>query len=95
MHVFRCDSCGKDTWVNPPSKATGESRILRQQDVHTGDIQTLQVPEVEDLKPRTYIVYLQGGLEKIQKDFCEECYKEHIKPLLEPLWDKLASFTSK
>jgi hypothetical protein len=33
--------------------------------------------------------------ESLKRDFCEDCLKKEILPILKPIWDKLESIESK
>lgn len=69
--------------------------IMRRQHHQSGDVEEVQIPLIEDLKPRTYIVRLSIGGELIQKDFCKECIeKPNIKSAIKMLWDSLAAIKS-
>ena len=100
MLVWKCDICKKETHINPPTKVVvdengvPETAFTRTQDPVTGDIKKVQVPKLEDLKPRTYIIRLGVGQENITKDVCKVCLDNKLLPLIQPLWDKLANIKS-
>lgn len=143
MVNWKCDMCGKDTQVNPPTKPVTEKKTvvvdipdpdhvktlsqedqtrlmaeyvaktykgptkelkheqdvpvmktMKRQNAQTGEIEDIPVQEIKDLSPRTYITQLTVGPEMIQKDFCKDCLTKEILPILQPLWDKLASVKS-
>lgn len=121
MVTWKCDICGKDTFVNPPTEPQFEERMvkvavkgkdgetyevevpqtlpkmakMKRQHLHTGEIEDVDVQEILDLAPRTYIINLTVGPEAVQRDFCKECLKEHVMPEVQALWDKLAAIGSK
>ena len=104
---WKCDVCGKDTWVNPPTETIFEEIEVdkkkvkvpkkitaKTQDPFTGEIKDIPIHAQRDLKPRAYMVKLSIGGESVQRDFCKECL-EHFKPELNGLFDRLAKVESK
>lgn len=130
---FKCDICGKDTELHPPSEVKTvkvkeivrlpvqevvqdsdgnkvmqtvvkemevevdrpEMTTFRRQDHQTGNIIRHTVPKGVPLCDKTMLIYLSLGDESIKKDFCFECYNEHLKPACEDLWDRLEAIKSK
>ena len=124
-NVFKCDVCGKETHLNPPTepimeeveieveetfveeypvevKENGKTvKVMKKRpatrkvkktvkkqktvkvksmDFNTGQIVEREVGATRDLKPRCYIVKLNAGpVQTIQRDFCEEHYKDFVK----------------
>lgn len=108
MNVFKCDLCGKETYVNPPFEHVFEEKEIdgvkvkspvtvkmKRQDMSTGVMTEVDVPKINDLKPRAIIVRLYSGSESIFKDFCVDCYNTSIKPEVVKLWNTLESVVSK
>jgi len=102
---WKCDLCGKETWVNPPSRPIFEEnekkgiRVqkktkIKVQNIYSGKMEEVEVGAVEDLKPRTYIVKLSVGSSSIQKDFCFDCLQS-LKLEIDQLFKKLDSIQSK
>jgi hypothetical protein len=96
---WKCDLCGKETFVNPPYKFKVDDAgnpiqtTTRQQNVYTGDVDSIAAYDLEYLQPKTYIVRLDMGGETIQKDFCEEHFLQ-IKHHLEALYGVLQNIKS-
>lgn len=62
----------------------------------TGAQEEIDVQEIVDLEARAHIVTMQIGMtESLKRDFCEDCLKKEILPILKPIWDKLESIESK
>lgn len=99
MLVWKCDICKKDTFINPPSEQVKDKdgkvkmSYTKVQD-DNGNIKKVPVPEIKDLKPRTYIIRLTVGSETIQKDVCKVCLDNHLKSDLKTLWAKLENIKS-
>lgn len=67
---------------------------MRQQDVRTGEIKMIQVPSMKELQPKAIIVALKCGDERIQKDFCRECFAKFAESKAKELWDLLENIKS-
>lgn len=107
MNYFKCDNCGTDTMVNPPTRPIFDElenedgeiikkpriAMMQRQDPSTGDMIEVPVQVLEDLKPRAFIIQLRVGWETIQKDFCKTCLDE-LKPEIRKLWERLESIKS-
>jgi hypothetical protein len=63
---------------------------MKRQNPFTGTIENIDVPMMRDLKDRAYILQLSIGHEAVQRDFCHDCLKAEIMPIVQPLWDRLA-----
>lgn len=102
--TWHCDICSKPTYVNPPfeylfitdkdgNKIPKMSK-MKQQNPYTGEIETVKIQDMKDLRPRAYIVRLSVGKEIIQKDFCKE-HLDNVLPEIKALWNKLEKIKSK
>lgn len=95
MINWKCDICGKVTFINPPTEnivnEDGKPKMsfTKVQDNVTGKIKKVPVPDIKDLKPRTYIIRLSVGNENITKDVCKSCLDKYLKNELQALWNKL------
>lgn len=101
--LWKCDLCGKETHVNPPTKPmydevdgkkVPKTAILKQQDAHTGKMNDIKIHLHEDLKPRAFITKISIGQESIQKDFCKECL-DKVLPNLKKAFNTLVNIESK
>lgn len=95
MNVFKCDVCGKETYINPKvkPKLDKNGKQIIKKEVVNGILQ--QVPQFEEEQERAYIVRLSVGMtDVIQKDFCKE-HLEDIMPELTALREKLLSISDK
>lgn len=94
MNIFKCDVCGKEIKVNPKVVAvlkedgTPEYTTVKSMNFATGEMVERTLPKTKDLEDRCYIVKLNAGPQTIQRDFCEEHYKE-ILPKINELWKAL------
>ena len=101
--ICHCDICGKTTYLSPPTEMVfktikdengveykvPETSKIRRENPHTKKMETLDVPKMKDLEPRSYLVQLHvGQTEYIQRDFCFECL-EKIKKDVKGFWDFL------
>lgn len=103
-NVFKCDICGKETKVAPKvekawvededGKKVPKLTTIKTMNFATGEVVEQVVQETRDLEDRCYIVKLNAGPQVIQKDFCEEHYKE-ILPHVNQLWKALEAIGSK
>lgn len=64
---------------------------MQRQNHRTGEMQSIQVQKIKDLDKRAYLIQLTVGSEYVHRDFCIDCLNKEIRPLFEPLWDKLAN----
>lgn len=95
MNLFKCDVCGKETYINPKivPKLGEDGKQIIQKTVENGVLK--QTPLFEDSQPRAYIVRLSVGMtDVIQKDFCEE-HLQDVMPELTALREKLLSLSDK
>jgi RNase P subunit RPR2 len=97
---WHCDSCGKETMLNPPveplfedeEKTKPKLSFINTMVFASGRMVSRQVQATKDLSPRCYIVKLNcGPAQTIQRDYCEDCYKLML-PEINALWKKLESF---
>lgn len=106
-NIFKCDICGKETWIYPPYKQKFDTKVIegvevkvpitkfiKRQNLHTGGIETVEVADLEYEKPITCIIKLQIAGQEIQKDFCEECTSVVMEEATS-LWNKLEGIESK
>lgn len=102
-NVFKCDVCGKETKVAPKfekvfeeieGKQVPKMTTIKTMNFATGETVEQVVQETRDLEERCYIVKLNAGPQVIQRDFCEEHYKE-ILPHINQLWKALEEVGSK
>jgi hypothetical protein len=127
--MFKCDSCGKDTMLHPPTKPVykevrttqmvpvqkgglpdqngnitpligleerevvtqiPETIKVKRQNPLTGQMEDMEVPALEDLFERAYIVRLTVGQEEVQRDFCKPCLQAHMAKV-RSLFDALSA----
>jgi hypothetical protein len=95
MNVFKCDVCGKETYINPKvrPKLDSNGKQIIKKEVIAGLLK--ETPLFEEEQERAYIVRLSVGMtDVIQKDFCKE-HLEDIMPELTALRNKLLSISDK
>ena len=87
--TWNCDICGKATKLYPETEPVikktefGDQPVMRKakvQNPHTGKMETIEVPKVQYLQPRTILVQLHVGQDCLKHDFCEACYKKEVQP---------------
>lgn len=59
----------------------------------TGKMEESNMVETRDLEPRAIVININVSGKVIQRDFCEDCYKETIQPHLRKVWDLLENTT--
>ena len=100
MNIFKCDVCGKETRIAPKFEKVfdkdGKPKLttIKSMNFATGEVVEQTVQETRDLEDRCYIVKLNAGPQVIQKDFCEEHYKEML-PHINQLWKALEEIESR
>jgi len=128
MLSWKCDICGKDTYVNPPMEPAFEDvevekkipytktvkgekvlvyktgmvverrpvmTTMHRQNPFTGEIEECAVQKMIFKKDLALLLNLLVGNESFQRDFCVDCYNIHIRPLVEPLFNKMRSISRK
>ena len=106
-NIFKCDICGRETHLYPPFRYKTKKEMvdgvevetplfknIKRQDMNTGKVETVSVPDIEYDLPVAILVKLQVAGQEIQKDFCEKCVKEVMDDIT-LLWDKLENIESK
>jgi len=106
-NVFKCDICGKETYLYPPftyktkKEMIGDIEVdvpvtkkITRQNMQTGKVESVSVPDVEYQLPVTILVKLQVAGQEIQKDFCEKCVEEVMSDI-KLLWYKLEKIEGK
>lgn len=94
MNIFKCDICGKETYINPKivQELDENGKQVFKKQVVNGVMNT--IPSYIETQERAYIVRLSVGNEVIQKDFCKE-HLNDVMPELEALRNKLISISDK
>lgn len=87
MNVFKCDACGKETYIQPKKEVELDSNGKTKYEVINGQ----RVVKMKALQEQCYIVRIKVNDEIIQRDFCKEHFEE-VKPELIALKEKLESF---
>jgi hypothetical protein len=81
--------------AQPQRRWVQKTRRLRRQNVFTGKVEHVEIG-VEDLGGvlKTFQLQLKLDDETITKAVCQSCYKRHIQPLAEQLWQALEKLRS-
>jgi ribonucleotide reductase alpha subunit len=101
MNIFKCDICNRETFINPQCQVVKKRQTINGKEIEipeyvkmknqnrsTGKMEEIDVPKIEDLQERTYIVSLRLGQEVVQRDFCKTCF-DSLKEHFFNLWNKL------
>lgn len=106
-NLWKCDSCGKETHIYPPTKPIMEEiphpndptqKIQVQKTVKQkrqnlyGQVEEIDIPAVEFIGEKAYLVILQVGDEQVKRDFCYSCLSK-ILPIIKQTWDTLEKVT--
>lgn len=108
MNIFKCDSCGVETEMNPPSEPVFTSvedkegypkripkMVKQKRQGSDGQVIEVEVQETRYLRSKTYIVSLAVGDERIQRDFCRTCLDDKVLGPAKIFWSKLETIQSR